>query len=229
MSPSGTNRRSRRPDAGFSLPEVLVAMALTSILLAALAGVFLSDLRTTSRISAKVTATADARLAADTMSRRLRVAVAPDASSAAFETTDPRSVTFYASLVGAAAGGVTTREIDPKPTRVEYTVVDTTFSGEDTTCLREVLTPAAGSAAPYSFPSTGATSRCLAYGVINGDGADLLTYYQSGSGMASAVTRDDVRSVRVSLAVTATQGGQRATTSASTRVTCPNVRARGTT
>lgn len=216
-------------DAGFSLPEVLVAMALTSILLAALAGVFLSDLRATSRISAKVTATADARLAADTMSRRLRVAVAPDATRAAFESTGPRSVTFYASLVGAAAGGVTTRENDPKPTKVEYSVVGTTFSGQATTCLREVLTPAVGTAAPYSFPASGATTRCLAYGAINGDGSDLLTYHQSGSGTALAVTRDDIRSVRVALTVTATQGGQRATTTASTRVTCPNVRARGTT
>ena len=229
MSARRSAARAPGPDAGFSLPELLVAMALTSILLAALAGIFTSNLRTTSRISAKVTATADARLAVDTMSRRLRVAVAPDATQAAFTTTDPRSVTFYASLVGAAAGGVTTRAVDPKPTKVEYSVVPATYSGQATTCLREVLTPAVGSAAPYTYPASGSTTRCLAYGTLNADGAPLFTYFQSGSGTAPAASRDDVRSVGASLSIAATSGGQRAATAAATRVTCPNVRARGTT
>lgn len=229
MSAHRSTARTARDEGGFSLPELLVAMALTSILLAALAGIFTSNLRTTSRISAKVTATADARLAVDTMSRRLRVAVAPDATQAAFATTDPRSVTFYASLVGTAAGGVTTRATDPKPTKVEYSVVPATFSGQTTTCLREVLTPAVGSAAPYTYPAAGAKSRCLAYGALNADGAPLFTYFQSGSGAAPAASRDDVRSVGASLSIAATTGGQRAATTAATRVTCPNVRARGTT
>lgn len=229
MSARWRRERAERPDTGLSLPEVLVAMALTSILLAALMGIFVSDLRTTSRISAKTDATADARLAVDTMSRRLRVAVAPDAATAAFTATGPRSVTFYASLVGAAAGGVTPRATDPRPTKVEYSVVPTTFSGKATSCLREVLTPAAGTASPYTYPASGATARCLAYGTVNADGAALFTYYQSGSGTAPPVTLDDVRSVRVALGVTAATGGQQATTSAATRVTCPNIRARGTT
>lgn len=230
MTASPGPARTPRSDAGLSLPEVLVAMALTSILLAALAGIFASDLRTTSRISAKVTATADARLAVDTMSRRLRVAVAPtDAATAAFTVTGARSVTFYASLVGAAAGGVTTRATEPTPTKVEYSVVPVTSSGQSTECLREVLTPAVKVADLFTYPASGSTTRCLAYGAFNIDGTALFTYFQSGSGTAQTAVKDDVRSVGIALSIAATAGGQRAATAAATRVTCPNVRARGTT
>lgn len=216
----------RRADAGYSLPELLVAMAITSVLLALVAGVFLSDLRTTTRISAKVDSTADARLVADTMARRLRMAVSTDPN----RTTPPFStplrgdgVTFVASIAGGAVGGPAPGEANPKLTQVQYAVVPVMRDGVTTSCVRETLTPGTSTQAPITFPAAGAVSRCLAFGAVNADGQPLLTYFTSGTGTDATTSAGAVRSVRVSVVITSTRGDQRASTTATTRVSLPNV------
>ncbi len=218
------NAARRQEEGGFGLVELLVAMALTSVLLAVLAGVFLSDLRTTSRISAKVDATADARLVVDTIARRVRVAAPPDTITAAFiaPLAADRS-TLYASIAGGALGGAAPGEQDVNYTKVDYRIVSVTRDGRATQCVQETLTPGTSSNGVGTYPSAGARTRGLAYGVINSDGRPLFTYLASGTGEDVAASAADVRSVRIAVSVTSTRGDQRATTAATTRVSLPNV------
>lgn len=214
----------RRDEAGYGLVELLVAMALTSVLLALLAGVFLSDLRTTSRISAKVDATADARLVVDTIARRVRVAAPPDTATAAFVAPlAADATTFYASIAGGALGGPAPGETNVNFTRVDYRIVDVVRGGVTTQCVQETLTPGTSSNGIGTYPAAGAKTRCLAYGAINSDGRPLLTYLASGTGNDPAAAVGAVRSVRIAITITSTRGDQRATTSATTRVSLPNV------
>lgn len=213
-------------DDGYSLPELLVAMAITSVLLALVAGVFLSDLRTTTRISAKVDSTADARLVADTMARRLRVAVSTDPTGITPPFSTPLrgdGVTFIASIAGGAVGGPAPGETNPKLTQVQYSVVPVVRDGVTTSCLRETLTPGTSDVAPVTFPLAGAVSRCLVFGRVNADGRPLLTYYTSGTGTDATTSAGAVRSVQISVAITSSRGDQQASTTATTRVTLSNV------
>ncbi len=125
----GTDRRS---DAGLSLVELLVAGLVASIVLGALGTVFAGSLTASSRATVNVSATAEARRALDTVTRRLRVAVRPAAGAAIFSEATASSMTFTASisLAGATA--------DPAPSTVRY-VVDT-----GRRCLLETITPSVG-------------------------------------------------------------------------------------
>jgi prepilin-type N-terminal cleavage/methylation domain-containing protein len=76
--------RRRGDDAGFSLPELLVVMLLSSIVLAAVAVVFNGSMRVARTASVKGNTTGDARIAMDAMIRRLRVAVVPPGGTSPF-------------------------------------------------------------------------------------------------------------------------------------------------
>ena len=219
------NTLRRRGDDGLGLTELLVAATLTSVLLALLAGVFISDLRTTSRISAKVDATADARLVADTVARRLRVAGSPDTTTAPTAFVGPltaNAVTFYASIAGGALGGGAPGETDGTWTKVDYRIVTVVRDGQDTGCVQETLTPGVTSPTGETYPAAGQIRRCLAFGTVNADGRPLFTYLASGTGADQVTGVNAVRSVQVAVTVTAARGDQRATTAATTRVSLPN-------
>ena len=209
--------RGRRDD-GQSLVELIVAMSLATVILTALVAVVIGQVRTSSQVSAKVDSTADAHLATDTLARRLRVAVPPQSSVAAFESVTPTSVTFFASI---AAGST---PADPPPSKVTYSLVPATFSGRPTTCLQERRILAVGSAPPYTYPSSSATTSCLAHGDVNPSGGALFTFHSGTTG--SAVTTDPslIRSVGIDLELRAASGTADATTRATTRVTLPNIR-----
>jgi prepilin-type N-terminal cleavage/methylation domain-containing protein len=155
-----------RDDDGFTLPELLVAMALAGVLLTAIAAVTISVSRSVGAVSSSIAATADARLAVESMTRRLRVADSPhrtaDKPPPAIAAAGTRGITFYANIARPATS------TSPGPTQVEY-VVD-----EATSCLRETLTPAAGAQPPYTYDPTTSTTRCVAHGVIVGP---VFSYY----------------------------------------------------
>lgn len=212
-----TDAGQGQDDAGYGLAELLVTMTLTSLLLLALGGVFLSDVRTTSRIIAKVDATADVRLAIDTAGRRLRVATdGPSAIDPVFVTMEPRAVVFYASLERSNPN--TDRK--PDPSRVSYDVVPAPARGGQ--CFRETVTSPMRSGTAVTYPSTAARTIALACGAIAPAGTPIFTYYGAASGTTIAATSGDVRSVGIDLAVGAASGGQSAVTSAGLRVGLPN-------
>lgn len=100
--------RRGRGDQGFSLPELLVSMVVSSIVIAGLATIFEADVRTSAVTSTRLDQTNDARVAVEAMSRNLRAAVMPsqllDTTNIdnAFISGGPTWVTFYADLDNAA-------------------------------------------------------------------------------------------------------------------------------
>jgi prepilin-type N-terminal cleavage/methylation domain-containing protein len=222
-----------RDDTGFSLPELLVVMLLSSIVLAAVAVVFNGSMRVARTASAKGNTTGDARIAMDAMIRRLRVAVVPPGGTSPFGmagtaagtnypgTVDAvpsaTEVAFFASLTTAGSTS------DPTPTLVDYSI-DTTAK-----CLRERMTPASGTAPNFTWPLTSTRSRCLIFGGINPDGSRLFTYFPDGK-TATALTvslaaanAKSIDSVGIDLAVTGTTTTDVLPTKESGRVTLTNV------
>lgn len=136
-------------DAGMSLTELLVVSIVAGILLTAVGVLFSGGLRASQSAFTHVSATAEGRLAADVMARRLRVAIRPAGAASVFVEAGASKVTFYASL---SEPGV----LAPSPSLVSYSVASD--------CLTETITPASGPA----------RSTCLA----RGQSALSLGYYQ---------------------------------------------------
>lgn len=158
--------RRRGDDAGMTLVELTVAMVLGAIALTLMSSMFVASLRHNRTVTAKTTATADARIALEGLTRDLRVAVPLSASVPAMVLAGPRRVTFY------AARGASSATTDPLPSKVDYSV-DTTKH-----CLRRTITPATRAAnGALSWPAASAVSTCLARGDINNDGSAIFTYY----------------------------------------------------
>lgn len=124
------------------LAELLVVSMVSAILFAALGVLFTGTLKASQRSSTHVAATAEARLAADVVARRLRVAVRPPGAASVFVEAGASTVTFYASL---AEGPNATLP----PSLVSYKL--------DGPCLMESITPASGPV----------RSTCLARGQVS--------------------------------------------------------------
>lgn len=213
-----------RREVGTSLAELLVVMAVSSVLLIAVGTTFASSLRLTKAVNSRSGATADARLAMDTAARRLRVAVRPSAGDTPMlETGGATSVRFYASI---APKGVTTAVL---PTLVEYTI-DTV-----TSCFRESLTPAlattTSTGTTYTWPLSGKRSRCLVFGNVNAAGVGVFTFYTTAdasmpvtlvNGAVPGDVLNSVRSVRLSMAVRDRPGSNARPTQMQTRVALVN-------
>jgi prepilin-type N-terminal cleavage/methylation domain-containing protein len=226
-------RQRRGDDAGFSLPELLVVMLLSSIVLAAVAVVFNGSMRVARAASAKGNTTGDARIAIDAMLRRLRVAVVPPGGTSPFGMAGTATGTNYPTGVGAVPSAtevaffasLTTAgsTADPAPTLVDYSI------DAGAKCLREKMTPASGTAPSFTWPLASTRSRCLIFGVINTDGSRLFSYFPDGK-TATALTislaadnAKSIDSVGIDLAVTGTTTTDVLPTKESGRVTLTNV------
>ncbi|WP_298803015.1 hypothetical protein [uncultured Pseudokineococcus sp.] len=205
--PSGGERvpGATRGDEGVSLVELLVAMGITSVLLVAIGAVLVADLKGVTDVTAKTTANAEVRLAADVIGRRLRVATPASQTTPAFLTTTPSEVSFTASVQDAVwAADPAQAAQDPPLTTVTYrydAVRD---------CLTETLAPATGA------PRT----TCLLRGTSSGQA--LFTYYADTTGTVTTTTPAAVRSVGLAVSSSATGTGRTSTSTVTTLVTCPN-------
>ncbi len=90
--------RRARDERGHTLMELMVATALLSVVLAATFGSLIAMQNQQSRTTDRFTAEGEAQTIADRITKDLRTAVAPSATSAAFASASPNDVTFYASL-----------------------------------------------------------------------------------------------------------------------------------
>jgi prepilin-type N-terminal cleavage/methylation domain-containing protein len=97
--------RKGSDDRGLSLVELLVAMALSSIVLATCATLFLGSLNTATGTSGRLDETNDGRVAVSAMGKALRTAILPSqlfdttsTAEAAFISATPMSISFYANL-----------------------------------------------------------------------------------------------------------------------------------
>lgn len=213
-------------DRGVGLVELVVAMAVGSVLLLALGTVLVGTLRGSVSATQQVTSSAELRTALDTVARRLRLAVLPVGQPAAFVVAKRDELSFYANLVPAGSTGCpavapATGTVACPPTRVDYAVAPD--------CLWETRTTPSGSAATgFSWdPTTGAVQSrtCLARQRVD-TSAPLFTYYatsqQGASGLATPVADlAAVQSVAVELAVQARPSAP--VVRASTRLTLVNL------
>ncbi len=157
-------------DAGFGLPELLVSMAIFSVVLVAVSAVFVSVLDTSRIASARTLTTADARIAMEAITRSLRVAVVPPGQTSAIAVSEANRIQFYASLDRGAGQNATF------PTRVTYSYDPATG------CVNENQTNASGpTAGPFTWPGAGRT-KCL----IKTSAPPVFTYFETGT-----ITRPD--------------------------------------
>jgi len=142
-------------DEGFGLPELLVSMAVFSIVVAVLSAVFVNTIDTVRFVSTKTATTADARIAMEAMTRSLRVAIVPDGVPSAIVEADAEHIVFYASLNRG------TTQTASKPTRVTYAYDSATRCLTETQ-VRAVSNPDPSQSSTISFvwPGFGIT-KCL--------------------------------------------------------------------
>jgi type II secretory pathway pseudopilin PulG len=220
-------RAPRSDDAGISLVETLVAMVIGSLLLGVVVAFFVASTGAVRRVNAATAASSNVRVAAEAMSRTLRVAYPPPGEPSALVTATSTDVMFY-SLLNRGTPSSTL----PLPTRVEYTW--------DGNCLNQAQTPARPLATPSATGSlyawdTGRTSTCL----LRTTRAPVLSYYTTGVPSSGGTTtppltmppggldvsdRQAVQSVQVTL--TAAEGADDPSASAAVRVTLQNIMAR---
>ena len=213
-------------DRGISLVELVVAMAVGSVLLLALGTVLAGTLRGSVTATQRVTSSAELRSALDTMARRLRVAVLPVGQPAAFTVATSTSVSFYANLVPAGSTGCpavapATGTVTCPPSRVDYTI--------SADCLWETRTTPTGTAATgWSWdPAGGAVQArtCLARQQVV-TSTPLFTYYASSDVAAPALATPvanlaAVQSIAIDLGVRARSSAP--VSRAGTRLTLVNL------
>jgi prepilin-type N-terminal cleavage/methylation domain-containing protein len=157
-------------DAGMTLVELLVAMFVTSILLAGLATVFTGTLGAVRTVNVKTSTTADGRIAMEAMTRTIRVAYQPSDQSSALILATSSKLSFYALLNRT---GVNTAI--PLTSLIEY--------DWDGTCITEAQTPGRTNSAGVVVWDTGRVSKCLARTSV----APTFAYYTSGNSSAALV------------------------------------------
>jgi len=200
-----TNRvNSEGTDSGLGLVELLVAMALSSIVLATCATLFLGSLKTSTGTQGRLEEINDGRVAISAMGKAMRTAILPsqlfDATStveAAFIEATPMSIRFYGNLNNAnnLVG----------PSKITFEVVN----GE----LREtVQKPNAFDPAnpKFVYCVQGAAGCVIGYTVLARGviltGAPIFTYYDALGNLLAGATLtaaqlEDVDSVDISVTV----------------------------
>jgi prepilin-type N-terminal cleavage/methylation domain-containing protein len=87
-----------RDERGHTLIEMMVATALLSVVLAAAFGSVIAMQNQATKTTDRFTAIGEAQTIADRITKDIRTAVAPSATSAAFASASANDLTFYASL-----------------------------------------------------------------------------------------------------------------------------------
>lgn len=219
--------RDNASDGGFTLVEIMVAVFILGIVMAAVQGTLIMAQRTSSANIVRADQSQQGRLSMEAISRNLRTAVLPSQLNgtctgcdlAAFLKAEPSRVQFYANVNNDSnAVG---------PSRVTY---ERKTNGE----LWETIQPPNAHAPTdynyqYCTPGTGGcvvNTRRLASGVLAT--TDLFTYYNKdgvklGSGAAlTAAELASVDSIDVYVSVQSTDKDAVPPTSFTTRVSLPN-------
>jgi hypothetical protein len=165
-----SNRRARATDHGFSVVELAVASAVGGVLLAVIATLLTGALHTIDVLTVRSGSVGDARIALETMSRKIRVAVQPPGASAALVSASSTQLSFWALL----ERGTQPSDAVPTPTFVTYRY--------DGRCLTQSLTPAPTGTATLTPPAVTAPAGCL----LRTTRAPVFTYYRAGDPAGAA-------------------------------------------
>jgi hypothetical protein len=164
------NRGGRPTDHGVTVVELVVASAVSSVLLAVVATLLIGALRTIDVLTVRSGTVGDARIALEAMSRNIRVAVQPPGAPAAIVSASPTELTFWALL----DRGAPPSDAAPTPTFVRYRY--------DGTCLTQTLTPAPGGTVTVTPPAATGPAGCLLRTVR----PPVFTYYRAGDPTAAS-------------------------------------------
>lgn len=217
------DREQRRRDDGLTLVELLIAMALTSILLVTCSTIFLGSTRTAHGTQSRLDEINDGRVAIASMGRAMRTAILPSqlfyASStetSAFISADSTSLRFYANIdnPGNIIG----------PTKVVYGVAAGVLTQTtQTPNAFDPLNPVYVYCAPG--PGCPTKTKILARGVLTSSA--IFRYYDSlgvemtGAPSLTTDQLDGVDSVDISVTVSKPGSGGGGSTFA-LRVAMPN-------
>lgn len=160
MTRPGFLRHGRPPaptdDAGFTLVELLAAMAIFSILMALVSAALLSGMTSVSHLAQRSEQQASDRVVSETISRILRYAVGPERARAAFESVSATSLVFYSASGFAGSNDRPNRievRFDPATDLVVLTVTPPMLNPDADSSI--------ASADSWTWPSAGANSRVL--------------------------------------------------------------------
>lgn len=201
------HRRRGQGDAGLTLIELTVTMAITAILAIAVSALFAGLAKTVSFTTGTTDTTAEARVAIEAMTSTLRSAI-PYLTNPAMMVAKSDTVSFYASL--DRSGGTNTGSVTP-------TLV--TFAWNGSSCItRTQADPVAGTSSSTCIMRT-TTAPVFSY-YTSPTGSTPLTV--PGSGLILS-DRQSVDSVGITLTGTkAASGGRTATSQVQDRITLSN-------
>jgi prepilin-type N-terminal cleavage/methylation domain-containing protein len=199
-----TLRRLRSDDAGFSLIELLMAMAIGSIVLAALLTVFMGGVRGSMKSTDRVDALRRGRIAMDrvvTLLNSQSCLIQPDGSSSSpILDGQTNQIAFYAALgVVDSAPSIYRLRYDP-PTRRLY---EDEFKPKVDSATKKIS---------FTYPGTATTSRVLGTNIIpEAPGAPIFKYWQFVTDEGPTLGMIDTTPLATPLDVTGRQSAVRLT------------------
>ena len=202
-------RRAAVEERGLTLVELLMAMGLLSLVLAAAGAALASYQRTAASSDIRLENLAEAQTIMDVVSRDIRTATRPGAGESPFVAADDDEVRFYANLETVTG---------PKLVRLYVNSV----TGQ---VIEEAIEPTG--APPYSYAGTPKV-RIVGRHFANAATQPLLTYLDEngdvlGPAPLTADQRLQIDSVRIDLSIRKSNNLAVAPTTVRTTVRLPNV------
>ncbi|MDO8626437.1 MAG: type II secretion system protein [Candidatus Magasanikbacteria bacterium] len=166
--------KSNQSVRGFTLIEVMVAVAISALFFSAVAEIFLTSFKTAGLVSDELEGQSGARRAVNDFVSQFRLASYSSAGDYPLKTANINEIVFYANI-----------DKDNLIEKVRYYLTDTTL-------YRGVTKPIGN---PLSYGSASETAETLLEGVrLNGN--PLFTYYPAG--IAEALVQPvDITTVRL--------------------------------
>ena len=167
VSSGSRSGSGRRRDAGLSVVEVVVAAALSSLVMAATLAVFSGAMRSVRAVSVRTSSSADTRIAMEQVTRELRVATQPTGTTSAVISGTPTALSLYSLIdrTGTVAGA----NADVSPSRIDYA-----YNGS---CLTGTTTPMLANNGSWTPDAAHAVTKCL----LRTTTAPLFSYFATGA------------------------------------------------
>jgi prepilin-type N-terminal cleavage/methylation domain-containing protein len=159
-------RRRLREDHGVTVTEVMVTIALLSVVVGFVLQGFASLQNASAGADLRMINLGEARLLMDTVTKDLRTAVRLGSTESPFLLADDKEVTFYANLNLSSAC----------PKKVHL------YVDADTQLLEEVTEPNAGGTPPNCTYTGASTTRFVGQYVANSPSEPIFTYYYDSGG-----------------------------------------------
>lgn len=207
---AGRALRSRRRQAGFTLTELLMGIAIATAFAAGLYAFFFSSWDMSFSQQTQARSLADTRTALERFTRDARQAVSPDGGlTGPVGSMDATSVVLYVDPSRSA--GATS----PRPWKVRYSIVNGQF-------VREAAAPI-GAIPPFTYGAYGA-KVLLADKVTNAAGTPPFAgLTEQGVALALPVAQPrDIAQIRIDLLVAQKTGAKATTTELTTDVSLRN-------